>query len=236
MSFLARTATLIIVLGTLAFGGMLVWHLDREARLRQEVAQLEQRMAREIAAREAMVERLSRSHRRARIEVLEQRIDPQARPSERDGARILSTTVRFIELDDEGRELGRREYTVPGDTLFVDAWTARFPKERVAEGDPLRGRTLLLFRRIYSDELAAREGLPIDTPGATPAGYAGSDRIRFEQAIWRNFWRLATDPVEAARQGIAVAQGEAVYKPVRTGEIYELLLDAAAGLTMVPVE
>lgn len=232
---LVRTATLTAILAILAGGGLLVWHLDREARLRQEIAQLEQRMAREVAAREAMIERLSRSHRRARIEVIGQEVGDSGFASERDGSRIVSTTIRFIELDDEGRELGRRDFTVPGDTVFLDAWTARFPKERVAEGDPLRGRTLVLFRRIYSDRLAASAGHPIDTPGGAPLGYAGSDRIRFEQAVWKNFWRLASDPEEALRNGIAVAQGEAVYKPMRLGEIYEVRLDAAAGLTLVPM-
>jgi hypothetical protein len=35
---------------------------------------------------------------------------------------------------------------------------------------------------------------------------------------------------------VAVAQGEAVYKPVRKGEAYELRVDAAAGLSLVPLD
>ncbi len=236
MASLTRIAGLTIVFGILTFGGILVWQLDREARLRAEVAQLEQKLAREIAARDAMIERLSRSHRKARIEVIDQEVGPEGVASARDGQRIVSTTLRFIEVDDDGRELGRREFTVPGDTIFVDAWTARFPKAQVAEGNPLRGRTLVLLRRLYSEQMPPAEGFAIDTPGSVPSGYAGSDPIRFEQAIWKQFWKLASDADLAKREGVAVAQGEAVYKPVRKGEAYELRVDAAAGLSLVPLD
>jgi hypothetical protein len=35
--------------------------------------------------------------------------------------------------------------------------------------------------------------------------------------------------------GVRIAQGEAVYKPVRTGETYELLVDAAGGMSLKPL-
>lgn len=229
-----RSASFAVALSVLALGGLWMWSADREARLRAEIQAIEAKMQAEIAARNAMIERLSRSHRKARIEVLGQRLGPDGFESPRDGKRVVSTDVRFIELDDEGRELGRRDYTIPGDVLFVDAWTARFPKESVADGNPLRDRTVVLLRRIYSEQLPPVKGFPIDTPGAIPCGYAGSDRLRFEQAVWQGFWKMASDPAVARENGIAVAQGEAVYKPVRQGEAYELMVDAAAGLTLVP--
>ncbi|MBV5276598.1 hypothetical protein JZU56_01820, partial [bacterium] len=63
----------------------------------------------------------------------------------------ISTSVNFIELNEQGREIGKRTYTIPGATLFVDAWTVRFPQDDVVGGDLLRGRTLVLLRRMYSD-------------------------------------------------------------------------------------
>ncbi len=235
VQFLLRTSALTLALSIVALGGLYVWSSTREAALRQELARVEARMAAEIASREAMIARLSRSHRKARIEVLSQETGDKGWVSQRDGSKIVSTTLRFIETDDEGRELGRRDFTVPGDMLFVDAWTARFPKESVAEGNPLRDRTIVLFRRIYSDRLSPADGLPIDTPGSIPSGYAGSEKLRFEQAVWQGFWKLASDPDAAKRSGLAVAQGEAVYKPVRPGETYEVIVDAAAGLSLVPI-
>jgi hypothetical protein len=233
---LNRVLILSIVLGTFAFGGIGLWYVTSEARLRRELADLERRMTAEIAVRERMIERLARSERRARIEVIDQQFGADGFASARDGQRVVSTTVRFLELDANGREIGRREYCIPGDMLHVDAWTARFPKQAVAEGDPLRDRTLLLWRKVYSDRLPPAEGFAIDTPGAIPDGYAAGERGRLEQATWANFWRLATDATEARNRGIEVAQGEGVHKPVRKGEAYELHLDAAGGLTIRPVD
>jgi hypothetical protein len=231
---IVRSSVFAVAFSALSLGGLWVWSSNREARLRDEIRAIEAKMAAEIAARTAMIERLSRSHRKARIEILGQRVGPEGFESPRDGTRIVSTDLRFIELDDNGREIGRRDYTIPGDVLFVDAWTARFPKEAVAEGNPLRDRTVVLLRRIYSEQLPPVQGFAIDTPGAIPCGYAGSDRLRLEQAVWQGFWKMAADPTVARSHGIAVAQGEAVYKPVRQGEAYELMVDAAAGLTLVP--
>ncbi len=232
---IVRSASFAIAISVVSLGALWVWSANREARLRDELHRIEAKMAAEIAARDQMIGRLSRTFRKARLEILGQRVGPEGFESPRDGDRILSTDVRFIELGDDGRELGRREYTVPGDVIFIDAWTARFPKEAVAEGNPLRDRTVVLFRRIYSEQLPPAQGFAIDTPGAIPCGYAGSERMRLEQAVWQGFWKIASDPDSAKRHGIAVAQGEAVYKPVRQGEVYEVCVDAAAGLSLVPL-
>jgi hypothetical protein len=234
-SSILRSASFALLLSVLAFGGLWMWSANREARLREEIAAIEARMGAEIALREAMIDRLSRTFRKARIEILDQRVGAEGFASPRDGTRVVSTDIRFIEVDEEGRELGRRDFTIPGDVLFVDAWTARFPKESVAEGNPLRDRTVVLFRRIYSEQLPPSQGFAIDTPGGIPSGYAGSERARLEQAVWAGFWKLAADPEAARALGVSVAQGEAVYKPVRPGEAYELLVDAAAGLSIVPL-
>jgi hypothetical protein len=233
-SSIARTMTMTTVFAVLAVGGLFVWQSRQEIILRERIASLEAEMQKEIAARDAMISRLSRSHRKGRLEVLAQKTGETGFPSERDGTKVIDTTVKFIELDDDGREIGQVTTTVPGDTVFLDAWTARFPKSAVAEGNPLRERTLLLFRRIYSDRMHPSQGTAIDTPGAAPKGYAGSDLAKLEQAVWAGFWKIASDPETARRHGIAVAQGEAVYKPVRAGEAYDIMLDAAAGLTLVP--
>ena len=221
-----------ILLLTIVFGGVVsvcIWYgiLERERGLRAEVAMLEQKMEAEIETRDAMIERLGRTSRMARIEILEQEFDGRDE--------VLSTNLRFIEVDEQGTELGRRDYTIPGDVLFVDAWTVRFDHEQVAQGDPFTGRSLILLRRIYSDRMSPLEGLPIDTPGGIPDGYALSAEARFERAVWRGFWRIATDAEEARRAGVRVAQGEAVYKPVRSGQSFDLIAEASGGLTMMPL-
>ncbi|MDG2020336.1 MAG: hypothetical protein P8J59_00145 [Phycisphaerales bacterium] len=223
-----RVTGMVVLVGGLLIGGMAWWTTNQENRLREEIAAIETRMAAEIAVRDAAIDRLGRDRRIARLEVLDQDQDQDGEGS--------WTDLRFIELDDEGRELASREMRLPGDVIYVDAWTARFPSETVASAnDPFRDQTIVLLRRIYSDETPPRDGIPIDTPGGIPDGYAGSDQARFEQAIWSRFWTLASDPDAARRSGIRVAQGEAVYKPMRPGEAYELRVEAAGGITLVPI-
>mgnify|MGYP001305042623 CR=1 FL=1 len=73
-------------------------------------------------------------------------------------------------------------------------------------------------------------------PEWVPDGYAGSTVARFEQGIWSNFWRIATSPEESRSRGIRVAQGEAVYSPMKPGDVYELNVDALGGMTLTPQE
>lgn len=192
-----------------------------------EMEAIQQQMQQRIEAKEAMIERLNRSRRVAHIQVLDQQVAP-------DGE-VLWTDLLFIELDDDGSELAHQQFTLPGDVLFVDAWSVKFHHEDVADGHPLRGQTLVLLRRLYSDRMAPIDGYPIDVPGAIPPGYATSEHGEFERLVWEHFWELAMDPAAAAAMGVRVAQGEAVYKPVRAGRVYELIVDAAGGMSLTPL-
>lgn len=219
-------------LATAILGGIVVlgiWGLIfRENEIR--IAQLEAANAelqQMVEKREAMIDRLSRSRRVANIQILAQKID--------EDGNIEETDLLFIELDDQGSELARQDFTIPGDVLFIDGWTVKYFPDQVAQGDPLRGRTLLLLRRLYSDQMSPRDGFVIDTPGAVPPGYAAGEIGKFEQKIWQQFWRLATDAELAATMSVRVAQGEAVYKPVREGQSYELILDAIGGMSLTPM-
>jgi len=197
------------------------------SRALEEMEALQQEMEQRLEAKEAMIQRLNRSRRLAHIHVLDQRGEP--------GAEILETDLLFVELDEDGGEIARQEFTLPGEVVFVDAWAVKFHQTDVAEGHPLRGRTLLLLRRIYSDRMAPIDGYPIDVPGAIPPGYAVGEIASFEKRLWEHFWQIATDPRLAAAMGVRVAQGEAVYKPLRTGQVYELTVDAVGGMSLVPL-
>ena len=99
----------------------------------------------------------------------------------------------------------------------------------------MMGRTLVLLRRIYSDQLPPKDGIAIDTPGAIPPGYAASTVGDFEKRVWQDFWNIATNPETARQMGVRVAQGEAVYKPVRSGQTFELIADAVGGISLMPL-
>ncbi|HBZ97770.1 MAG: hypothetical protein CMJ41_07230 [Phycisphaerae bacterium] len=216
------------VLLAAAVGGGIWWGFNdrQEAKIRD----LEARnvdLADQLEKRSEMLQRLGRERRLGLVRVLEQ---PEV------GGVVESTTFELIELDDDGSELARQSFSVPGDVVFIDAQTVRFRSDDVASGHPFRGRTLVLLRRVYSDRMPPVEGLPIDLPGAVPPGYASETVGRFERGIWEQFWGLARDPEAAESIGIRVAQGEAAYKPMQAGDVFELRVDALGGISLVPVQ
>ena len=228
MAKFIRTAMVSFVLAGLVLIGYWRLSLDQQAKTIQELRQQQEQLNQQLTARQAMIERLSRSRRVAHLQITDQKKDLSGG--------VESTKVLFIELNDRGSELARQSFTIPGDVLFVDALTVKFNPEQVAQGDPLLGHTLILLRRIYSDRMPPKDGFRIDTPGAIPPGYACSDAGRFEKRLWENFWELATDPAKAQELGVRVAQGEAVYKqPVRIGQSYELVVDAVGGMSLTPL-
>jgi hypothetical protein len=217
-----------LFLALIAAGATLTvfWELraDQQRAAMRELQALNERLGEQVSEREEMIRRLSRSRRIARITIDDQTHKP-------DGS-VETTMLTMIELDERGSELDRQSFVVPGDIVFFDAWTAKFDHESVAGGDPLAGRTLVLLRRVYSDAMPPRDGYPIDLPGAIPAGYASTEAGRFEQQIWRHFWRIAGDQEYAADLGVRVAQGEVVYQRVRTGQEFVLEVDAAGGMNL----
>jgi hypothetical protein len=227
MSSMVRVTVMVLVIGGLGAVGMWRWSFNEQEKLRTRLAAVEAEMAQKLAERQAMIDRLSRTRRIGHLEIPTQKINAA-------GA-VESSDVLFVELDDAGHELGRQTFTVPGDTVYVDAWTVKFDSERVAEGHPLRGKTLILLRRIYSEQTAPSQGAAIDTPGAIPTGYAASDGARYEQSLWRKFWEIASDPQLAKEMGVRVAQGEAVYQKVKMGQTFKLTVDSLGGMNMEPL-
>ena len=219
------TSALLIGVTTATWWTYKFQHDQREIkRLEALTSELEQR----LRTRQDMIDRLTRTRRMAHIHIGEQ-------ITTLDGS-IVSTELTMVEFDDDGREIGRQDFQLPGGTMFVDAWTIKFSHDDVAHGNPLAGRTLVLLKRIYSDIMTPREGLPIDLPGAVPPGYASSELGQYERRLWECFWRVATDSQLAEAMGVRVAQGEVVYKPVLKGESYELVVDADGGMSLVPTD
>jgi hypothetical protein len=227
MAAIVRTLLLAGVLGAVVLS--VFWWLARDEaqKARDEMAALRAEMQARLDAHEEMVRRLSRSRRLMRVFVTGQRVDA--------GGDMVSSDVVLVELDDDGSELARQAFTIPGDVIFIDAWTVKFDPAEVAAGHPLRGRTLVLLRRIFSEQMAPAQGFPIDLPGAVPPAYAVGDLGHYEQQIWAHFWEIATDPERAASMGVRVAQGEVVYKPVATGQSFDLVVDASGGMSLTPL-
>lgn len=235
---LLRQSTFTLLLSLLLLGAGLgtgAW-LHYRAQQSESAAFLEQeneRLQREKQVLGQMVERLSRTRRLAQIVVTRQTLD--------------ETTILLVELDETGKSLSRDCITIPGRIAYFDGLVIKFDLDSVAKGHPLRGQSIALLRRVYSERQSPHEGYLLDQAGDIPPGYRivgaqlnannkpAADSWspgKFEERIWSQFWTIANDPELAAEFGVRVAQGEAVYKPMLPGLLYELTLDAAGGLNL----
>lgn len=178
-------------------------------------------------ALEAAVRLLRHSERRARIVVLDQ---------SRGADGLLVTRVQFTELDPAGDPVGEtREFSVTGDEVYVDALVIKFEDEFVTAGDALKGRSLLLFRRIFGDRHRPVDALVLDREGQMPQAYAAEKApTAFERELWAQFWALANDPAEAKRRGVRALHGEAVSTRLRRGAVYAVTFRSTGELTIQP--
>jgi len=178
-------------------------------------------------ALEAAVRLLRHTERRARLVVLDQGPGPEGH---------VRTRVRFTELDAQGDIVGDpRELSLDGDEVYVDALVIKFEDNFVIAGDALKGKALLLFRRIFTDRRRPAEGDVLDREGQIPQSYAAERApTAFERELWARFWELANDPEEARRRGVRALHGEAVSTRLRKDRVYAITLRSTGELTIQP--
>ena len=162
---------------------------------RREIARLEERNQR----LETYLRLLRFTERRARIEVLGQRLDE---------AGVPVSTVRFTEIDGAGNPVTvAREFTLAGREVYIDTLTIRFEDHFVEQGDPLKGRALMLFRRIFTSGMRPEEGHVLDREGLPPEVYAERNAATgFEKKLWARFWELAGDEELGERKAVVSAR------------------------------
>ncbi len=176
------------------------------------------RLRRERSELQAVIARLTGHTRRAELVVSHQ--DHNA-----DGA-VTDTTMLWQEFtigpDGKRKPLPIVSINIPGDIAHVDALVVKFADRYVEQGDLLRGKSLIFFRRVYGDTQAPSEGISLLNRRGMPRFLrADPDRVnRFEQQIWRHLWHLMIHPRQAQKLGIAVVQGEDAYRIVQPGKLY----------------
>ena len=182
-------------------------------------------LTRQIVRLETALRLLKVDHRVAQIDVLSQQ------GSEKD--KTLVTTFSFVELDDQSNRLTEpRTLTVKGDLVYVDYWVVKFSDESVEAGDPLRGTSICLFRRIFGEHQNPVDGYVLDAMGSRPVGYgSGREPTEFETEIWVQFWELANNRALAEKKGIRAIHGEAPSQKLAMGKRYKVLLRASGGLS-----
>ncbi len=216
-SLISKVVTLLI-LALLAVGVYFVWeYLSREARHREEIRKLQQ-----------IVERLTSERRVAQVVVRDRKTDAEGN---------VTTSLDFHQWDREGKHLPPVSATVPGNEVFFEAMVIKFDREYVEQGDALRGKTIVLFRRIFGSAQKPEDGVKID-PDATdgiPSIYRVDENAsEFEVNLWKRFWYYAEHPTEAAKLGVRVVQLEAVGNPL-TSPVYEITCEASGGPNLIPM-
>jgi hypothetical protein len=217
----------LVIFGAATAGTLWLLSPAETARLRREKEELEkQRVALEQA-----VGRLTAEDRVAEVYIVDQVRAGEVLNGQPAGNDV--TTIEFVEVDREGHGMPSKRFMIHDKVIFFDALVLRFDSEYVSLGDALRGKSLALFRRIYGEHQNPIEGFPVDPSGDVPNIFrVNPTPTPFEQQLWGQFWKLAADPDLAAKNGVKVAQGEAVYVPVERGQVWGLTLQNNGGLSI----
>ncbi len=196
---------------------------DRIREQKETIGKLEQEKQR----LEAYLKVLKHLDRRARVEVLRQVRDQQG---------SLQTTIRFTEIDSAGKPVNvSRELSLPGQEVYFDTLVIKFDDHFVEQGDPLKGRALMLFRRIFSSTMRAEDGFVIDREGQAPEIYAGRQSPSdFEKELWKRFWELANDEKLAKEHGVRAIHGDAPYMHLEPDRVYEVSLRSTGEVVITP--
>ena len=170
---------------------------------------------------------LEHQERRAQIQVLEQRTNA-------DGT--LINKIRFMEVEPDGTPIGReRVFDLPGDQVYVDFLVIKFEDHFVKEGDPLRGKALVFFQRIFTNKVMPDEGYPLDEPGKAPEIYAAEQaQTSWEKDLWRQFWEVGNDERLASEKQVKAMHGQAVSQKLQPGKIYHVLIRNTGEATFPP--
>lgn len=193
--------------------------LATSSRLAREVVNLE----REKQALQDYARRLAAQRRVAQVEVVRQQ------PSQ-DG-RVL-TTLMWQEIG-AGGVLGKPlAVEVYGAQIYLEALVLKFHSELVGEGDPVRGQSLALFRRIFGDQQAPETAAALDRAARPPVDSDPRQADPVHDRLWGLFWKLVDEPALAREYGVRVAQIEAPAAPMKPGDRWEVSLDAAGGLNL----
>lgn len=170
---------------------------------------------------------LKLNHRVARFTVIEQTIDHE-------DPHLVHTRVEFVELGPEGEPVrAPRVIEVKGKQLYVEGLVIKFDDSFVEGGDLLRGSSVAILKRAFSEHQAPSEGTPLDTPRMHPLpGHDDDLGDPFYEDLWEGFWDYANDPEAAAEKGVRAMHAEAPSIELREGKTYRVELRASGGLTI----
>ena len=197
----------------------------KDGRIEELGVEVEQKR-RKIHELEVSLRLVKVDRRVARFEVIEQGPDPA------DSSRTM-TRLRFVELGPGGEPIGEgREITIEGKVLYVEGLVIKFEDSYVEAGDFLRGASICLLRRAFSEHQTPRDGVELDRVGMHPAPYASDDVPELYLELWERFWDYANDPAAASAKGVRAIHGEAPFIELRPDKTYRVELRSSGGLSI----
>ena len=205
---LLRTLLLVAVLGLMLAAGYWVYEVSNEK-----------------TVYERYLHNLLGEQRAAEVCILDQQ-----RPADEP----VRTTVRFQEFRQDGQSLSPLIVTLPGEEIYVDAFVTFFESDAVKSG---RAKSLYLFRRIFTEQMAPQVGFPLyrneGSGDGIPPSYVRQDIDRSaQQRVWDHLWRLIEDVAYAETQRVRTTFGQAVYAKMQTGQCYTLTIQHNGGLLL----
>jgi hypothetical protein len=220
-NFLKRVIVLVVLTTIMAAGvNMAIYFASRNARILQ--------LERERKHLEKVINRLTGKRRMAELVV-----DGQVTNGKR---QVRQTTLLWEEFvtgkDGKRTPLPIKKIVIPGDTPYVDGYVLKFRNTFVENGDLLRGKSLAFFRRIFSSKQSPQSGSSLLGSHGVPACLTGKSGRpdTFTLNLWQHIRQLMEHPAAAAKLGLDVVQGQAVYRPVKPGRLYVIYLQNDGGL------
>jgi cell division protein FtsB len=143
--------------------------------------------------------------------------------------------IEFRQQDREGNWLKPRRGRVRGKEFYVEAFLIKFADEEVMKGDPLRGKSIHVFHRLYGTNTAPADGplLCAETKDGVPDFYRSDLKVsEFEKRLWRLFWYYSEHPRQAELDGVRVLQKDATGTRAAKGATYRMSIEHDGGLNM----
>jgi len=203
-----------IAVALMMSGGFSAFELHH---LKGEISQLEKDRQRLVE----YAQRLTASRRVAQADILEQLPDVHGGST---------SVILWHEVDADGVLGAPREIEVIGDLVYFEAAVIKFDPQLVGDGDAQRGASLAVFRRIFGEHQPAASAMELNQ--ALTEQLRTENAATFDQRLWSMFWKMMDDPRLAEKYGVRVAQCEAPAVRVKSGQVWEVSLDAAGGLNL----
>jgi len=141
------------------------------------------------------------------------------------------TTIKFLEYGAAGKPLQPKYFTFRGNVIQFQTLVVRFADRYVETNDALRGKSIALFLKVFVLDGTSAQVLEIAKTYETPEGYRVTEvPSKFQDEVWKRFWKYALIPAERERAGIKNAQIEAPGSMFVPGTIYTIRIEHDGGV------